>query len=239
MAENARHIAELGAIGIEVNFGCPAKSVNRHDGGSVLLKTPERLYHIMTALRQALPKHIPISGKMRLGYESTDLCLENAKALEAGGAERITVHARTKEQGYRPPAHWEWITKVREHVNVPVVANGDITNYEDLLRCEEVTGCSHFMIGRGVLQNAFLFSDLREGRLQKDFSPEESWLRHKPLVQRFFAHNSERTSPLFAQARTKQWLSLLSKKHPLAASLFEKIKVIHDPIKFSEYLTES
>jgi tRNA-dihydrouridine synthase C len=106
MAENALRAAELGAIGIDLNFGCPAKTVNLHDGGAALLKSPCRIYDVVKAVRNSVPKGTPVSVKMRLGFDSPALCVENAKAAEEGGAEFLTVHARTKTDGYRPPAYW-------------------------------------------------------------------------------------------------------------------------------------
>ncbi len=116
MAENALRASELGALGIDLNFGCPAKTVNRHDGGASLLRYPSRLHDITLAVRRAVPAHIPVTAKMRLGFEDTSLCLENATALSEAGASALAVHCRTKIQGYKPPAHWEWIQPIKERI---------------------------------------------------------------------------------------------------------------------------
>jgi len=94
MAENAHRAAELGAAAIDINFGCPSRFTNSKAGGAVLLKEPERIYRITEAVRRAVPKAINVSAKIRLGYENTDLALENAKAVEAANASLTTVHAR-------------------------------------------------------------------------------------------------------------------------------------------------
>lgn len=102
MAENAAKVASLGAYGIDINFGCPAPTVNRNRGGAVLLKEPDVLYKIVYATRKAVPSTIPVTAKMRLGFDSTEQAIDCAKALESGGAEEIVVHARTKIDGYKP-----------------------------------------------------------------------------------------------------------------------------------------
>lgn len=102
LAENAARAVALGSPGIDLNFGCPAKTVNRNKGGSVLLKEPETLYAIIREVRQAVPVYQPVTAKIRLGYDDTSLMLENARAIEAAGATELAVHARTKRDGYRP-----------------------------------------------------------------------------------------------------------------------------------------
>jgi tRNA-dihydrouridine synthase C len=119
MAENAARLAELGPHGIDLNFGCPAKVVNRHGGGAALLQDPELLTRIVSAVRRAVPKDMPVSAKMRLGFNDDSLAVECAQALAAGGAEELVVHARTKADAYRPPAYWERVNDIRLAVNIP------------------------------------------------------------------------------------------------------------------------
>jgi len=158
MAESARRAVSLGALAIDINFGCPAKCVNRHDGGSALLRFPERLYAITAAVRDAVPDTIPVSAKIRLGFSNPDDVFTNAPRIEAAGASWITLHARTREQGYRPYADWERIRKVREMLRVPLVANGDIFMPADITRCRAASGCRHVMVGRGAIGNPFFFA---------------------------------------------------------------------------------
>ena len=101
MAENAARAAELGAPGIDLNFGCPAKTVNRSDGGAILLREPRRVHDITAAVRAAVPDHIPVTVKTRLGYEDSALFADIAMGIESAGATELTVHARTKRDGYR------------------------------------------------------------------------------------------------------------------------------------------
>ncbi|HEX4872415.1 MAG TPA: tRNA-dihydrouridine synthase family protein, partial [Nevskiaceae bacterium] len=148
LADNAALAAALGAPVIDLNFGCPAKTVNRSRGGAILLREPELLERIVRAVRAAVPAAVPVTAKMRLGYEHTDLALDCARALESGGAAQLVVHARTKVQGYQPPAHWEWIARIREAVAVTVYANGEIWSVADWQRCRAVSGAADFMLGR-------------------------------------------------------------------------------------------
>ncbi|MGB3385352.1 MAG: tRNA-dihydrouridine synthase family protein [Marinomonas sp.] len=161
MAESAFNAVQSGATHIDVNFGCPAKRVNGHGGGSVLLQTPRALYDIMSNIRQQLPKHIPVSAKIRLGYEDEELLLDNVAAIENAGVGTLTIHGRTKKDGYKPPARWEKIGLIQDQTKMTVVANGDITDMDSLLRCQAITGCQHFMIGRGSLNNPFVFQQIR------------------------------------------------------------------------------
>src|ERR1044071_9360271 len=109
LADNAALACTLGAPVVDLNFGCPAKTVNKSRGGAVLLKEPDLLHAIVRAVRAATPAAIPVTAKMRLGSDCTSVALDCARALADGGASQIVVHARTKADGYKPPAHWEWI----------------------------------------------------------------------------------------------------------------------------------
>ncbi len=160
MATSAVRAVKAGAIGIDINFGCPAPIVNRHDGGASLLRCPSRIYEVVRAIRDAVPPSIPVSAKLRLGWDSIEPIHENAEMVAKAGASWLTIHARTKSQGYLPPVYWNPIYEVRRNVGIPVVANGDIWNFEDFLRCREATGCSHFMVGRGSLANPLLSNQI-------------------------------------------------------------------------------
>lgn len=151
MAQAAWVAFQAGATAIDINFGCPAPTVNRHDGGAVLLNHPCRIREIVRAVRDALPPQIPVSAKMRLGWDTQEPVLENAAMAEEGGASWVTIHGRTRVQGYAPPAYWNPIGLVRARLSIPIVANGDIWSLADFHRCREETGCAHFMLGRGAL----------------------------------------------------------------------------------------
>ncbi len=218
MAENAVVATELGSPGIDLNFGCPAKTVNRHRGGAVLLQEPESLYKIVRAVRHAVPRHLPVSAKMRLGYENTDLATDCARAMEAAGADMLTVHARTKIEGYRPPAHWHIIDDIRQAVNIPLVANGDIWSAEDAVKCRHISGCNDIMIGRGTLCLPNLASVIRMG------AAPMSWAGVCDMISDYAAFRRDSHARGYLPSRIKQWFSYLKRQYAQAPILFEKIK---------------
>ena len=212
MAASAYAACEAGAKAIDINFGCPAKTVNRHDGGASLLKHPTRIRDIVRTVRDTVPNGIPVSAKLRLGWESIDDIHLNAAMAAEGGAAWLTIHARTRTQGYQPPVFWPEIGKVREALPLPVIANGDIWNLDDFRRCREETGCIHFMIGRGALANPRLSRQIASelglismGNMT-DWHDEE-WL---PLLHGLanFSTGLAATLPLHILLSFKQWLKL-------------------------------
>jgi tRNA-dihydrouridine synthase C len=238
MAENAARAAELGAPGIDLNFGCPAKTVNRSDGGAIILREPERVHNITAAVRAAVPPQTPVTVKTRLGYEDSTRFAEIVTGIEAAGADELTIHARTKQQGYRPPAHWDVIAAAREQVSLPVIANGEIWSIDDALRCRDITGCDALMLGRGALCRPDL---PRLVAAAAGGSPMESlhWHGILPLLLRFFDLNLQRYDALHAGNPMKQWLVYLRGYFPQAAYLFEHIKRLRDPAEIRLELEQS
>ncbi len=210
MALSAQAAVEAGAWGIDVNFGCPAPTVNRHDGGASLLRHPQRIREIVAAIRAAVPAHVPVSAKIRLGWDCVDDVDENAAMAAEGGASWITVHARTRTQGYLPPVFWPNIGRVRKNLNIPVVANGDIWTLDDFRRCRDETGCRHFMIGRGALARPSL---AREVAHELGIGPAPAPEPWDATLRRWVALNEayERSKPGGTVARLKQWLKLAHK----------------------------
>lgn len=164
LADNAAALAAFRPDGIDLNFGCPAKTVNPHGGGASLLQDPELLSRIVSAVRRALPAELPLSAKMRLGYEDATRAVECARALAEAGASELVVHARTKADGYRPPAYWEHLPAIRAAVAVPVIANGEIWTPADAARCRSVSGCDGLMLGRGMVVDPGLALAIRAQR---------------------------------------------------------------------------
>lgn len=230
MAASAFVACEAGAKAIDINFGCPAPTVNSHDGGATLLKHPKRIREIVAAIRDAVPVHIPVSAKMRLGWNTEDAVIENAAMAAEGGASWITIHGRTREQGYRPPAHYENIRIVRENLAIPVVANGDIWTIDGLRRCRDETGCCHFMLGRGALANPFLsgqaarelgLPDAPAALPPDDSATVADW---RPYLQCLGRHTAPfpNMKPGYLVKRLKQWLRLANLHGDFAA--FDAVK---------------
>ena len=224
MAENAARAAELGACGIDLNFGCPAKTVNRHRGGAVLLKEPDVLLAIVTAVRGAVPQHIPVTAKMRLGYDSTENAVVCAQALADGGAAELTVHARTKMDGYRPPAYWDKISAIRQALNIPVIANGEIWSVADFHRARTESGCVDVMLGRGMVANPALALMIRGNE-----HGIAAWTSLQPLLHYFWQQLQVSIEPRHQTGRLKQWLNYLRRLYPEAEALFAAIRTNNDP----------
>jgi len=218
MAENAEVATTLGSPGIDLNFGCPAKTVNRHRGGAILLQEPETLYKIVKAVRTAVPDHLEVSVKMRLGYDNADRATDCARAIEDAGANMLTVHARTKVEGYRPPAHWHLIRDIGQAVSLPLVANGDIWSREDAVKCQNISGCADIMIGRGALCLPNLVSVIRDNATPMD------WTKVCGLLIEYAAFARDSHGRGYLPSRIKQWFSYLKRHYPEAHILFEKIK---------------
>ena len=210
LAEAAVVAFEAGATAIDMNFGCPANTVNRHDGGASLLKHPERIREIVRAIRDALPPEIPVSAKLRLGWDCVESIHENAAMAAEGGASWLTIHARTRTQGYAPPVYWPLIGQVRERLGIPIVANGDIWNIEGFRRCREETGCRHFMLGRGALATPGFANEVAvELGIASKSTPEllNDWPSQlRRLVA--FTPAFRTLTPAQSVVRLKQWLRL-------------------------------
>ncbi len=239
MAVNALEAVRFGADKIDLNFGCPAPTVNKHQGGAVLLKEPERVFHIVKTLRAALPEHIPLTGKMRLGFEDKSLALENACAIAEGGACALTVHARTKVEGYEPPAHWVWVRKIREAVAIPVTANGDVFTLDDYLGIKRESGCDSVMLGRGAVMRPDLARQIKQYERGEavdaaDFAEVMGWIRL------FFDLCLEKEAQnKYPVARLKQWLGMLKKVYPEAHALFEVVRTIKEADEMKHALEQS
>jgi tRNA-dihydrouridine synthase C len=170
MAEMAAELVRRGAPRIDINCGCPSNTVTGRGAGSSLLKDPKYLYEVGRAVRGAIS--IPMTIKMRSGYEDTSLFQENLKAAEESGAEFITLHPRTKIEGYTPPARWDLIALAKEILKIPVVGNGDILNVENALHVLACTKCDALMIGRGAVINPFIFHQIKCHFARKEYVPK-------------------------------------------------------------------
>jgi tRNA-dihydrouridine synthase C len=225
MADTAARAIELGAAGIDLNFGCPAKTVNHHDGGAAILRSPARVAAITSAVRRAVPPDRPVSVKVRLGWDCAQSIEAIARAAEEGGATWLTIHARTRAQGYKPPVDWAAIGRAREALAIPVVANGDLFTRDDVRACAAITGCDAFMIGRGSMARPRLFATLRGHDIPDLDLP---WLCG--LLLRYADKlRADGAPPPAVLARLKQWLRLAAPAFESVRALFDTIKVMTDP----------
>lgn len=233
VAENARVVCSLGARGVDLNFGCPAPTVNRHDGGAAILQNPHRVFDIVSAVRKAVPEGTSVTAKVRLGFRHKEFSLDIARAADEAGAQMLTVHARTRDEGYLPPAHWEYIARMREVVlRATVVANGEVWSVADYLKCREISGCEHVALGRGAIATPDLALQIREYlRILNGASVDTpahfnfSWGKlKKEIIPIFIQQAEDYRDSGYAVARTKQWLRQLARNYPEAAAVFEIAK---------------
>lgn len=236
MADNAALLASLGPAGIDLNFGCPAKIVNRHGGGAALLEQPETIAAIVSAVRRSVPAHVPVSAKMRLGYHDDARAVECALAMAESGAEELVVHARTKAQAYRPPAYWERIADIRAAVQIPVVANGEIWTVDDARRCREASGCNMLMLGRGAVSDPGLALAIKADLQGSGKAAPIGWPALVPLLSQFWLLVCTRLDARSQAGRLKQWLNFLRRRFPEAEAAYQQIKGINDPALIDAWL---
>ena len=177
MAAMAREMQKRGAPRIDLNCGCPSNTVTGRGAGSSLLKEPRQLHEIAKAMVGAVS--IPVTLKMRSGYEDISLFKENLLAAQESGVRYITLHPRTKVDGYGPPARWDLIAEAKSILKIPLVGNGDILNVEHAIAMLKQTSCDALMIGRGSVINPFIFHQIKAHFSGKPYQPQwEDLLRY-------------------------------------------------------------
>ena len=238
LAENAARLAGLGPAGIDLNFGCPAKVVNRHGGGAALLDEPELVARIVAAVRRAVPAGQPVSAKMRLGFNDDSRAVECALAIAEAGADELVVHARTKADGYRPPAYWERIQDIRAAVRIPVIANGEIWTVDDALRCRQASGCDTLMLGRGMVTDPGLALAIRADGTGAAAVPLP-WSSLQPLVGAFWQLVCLQLEPRQRAGRLKQWLNFMRRRYPEAELAFQALRTETDQAKVTAWLQQN
>ncbi|MGQ7274645.1 tRNA dihydrouridine synthase [Marinobacter sp. V034] len=238
MALHAQRAVELGAPQIDINFGCPAKTVNKHKGGAVLLREPDLLFAITRAVREAVPADILVTAKMRLGFDDRSMGVACGQALADAGAAEICIHARSKVDGYRPPAYWEEIAKVREAVNTPIIANGDIWSVEDYWRCRDVSGCDDVMIGRGLIARPDLARQIKASQ-QQAHCPDMQWPEVIELMVEYCRALQLIIESRYAAGRIKQWLNYTRRQYAEAETCWQTVKRENDADRMCELLRAS
>ncbi|QLD32687.1 tRNA dihydrouridine(16) synthase DusC [Mannheimia varigena] len=222
LAENAALAIELGSHGVDLNCGCPSKTVNGSNGGASLLKDPDLIYRATKAMREAVPNEQIVSVKVRLGWDSAEQCFEIADAAQQGGANEITVHGRTKSDGYRAERiNWQAIGEIQQRLTIPVTANGEIWDFESAKNCQKITACNTLMIGRGALNTPNL------SKVVKYNQPKMAWNEVLQLLFKYVQMENQFDTGFYHVARIKQWLRYLDKEYPQAAELFDILKTEH------------
>lgn len=215
MADMAVEIESRGACRIDLNCGCPSNTVTGRGAGSSLLKDPNLLHDVAKALVKAVA--IPVTAKLRSGFDDISLFKENLYAAQESGISYLTLHPRTKEEGYGPPARWDLIAEAKSLLKIPVVGNGDILTLNDALRMLQETRCDGLMIGRGSLINPFIFLEIKAHYAGRTYQP--SWNDLKRYLEVYLASIAVATPEKTKINKLKQLLGFLFKSN---ATLLEK-----------------
>jgi nifR3 family TIM-barrel protein len=219
MADMAKELEQRGALRIDINCGCPSNTVTGRGAGSSLLKSPSFLHEVAISVVNAV--QIPVSIKMRSGYDDISLFEENLFAAQESGACFITLHPRTKVEGYTPPARWDLIARAKELLQIPVVGNGDVTTLEHALLLLQKTNCDAIMIGRGAIINPFIFH-----QITAHFSREpvkQSWQALEAYLFSYLQEISLTLSEKGQIGKLKQLASFLFRSNPTLLALRPEI----------------
>lgn len=237
LGQNAQQAVKCGATRLDINFGCPAKLVNRHGGGAMLLQNPDHVYTAVKGITDAVD--IPVSAKLRLGFNNKQLALACADAAVSAGADHLTVHARTKREGYQPPAHWEWVADIRRHVSVPVIVNGDIWTLEDYWKARTLSGCQDVMIGRGMLADPWLAHRIKHWSVSGERLPETRWAQRVEILVKFAQALTGEAPDKVIVSLLKQWMAIMRQHNAEAHTHFMTLKRIKDLPDFLHALEKS
>ncbi len=175
MARAAKFLNER-ASSIDINFGCPVNKVVKGTDGAAMMRNPKLASDIVKAIKDVID--VPLSAKFRLGWSLDEInFVEFAKTMEEAGVDFITVHARTRSQMYSGSADWEKLAQLKNEINIPYYANGDIKTVQDAIKCLEITGANGISIGRGLMGNPFLAGHIehyfKTGEILKEATLEE------------------------------------------------------------------
>lgn len=235
MALGAEMAEEVGADIVDVNCGCPAPKVVKNGGGSGLLREPNKLEQILRTIKKTIT--VPLTLKLRTGYSDAAInVVEVAKMAEQCGVEHIQVHGRTREQGYKGLANWDLIGRVKAAVSVPVSGNGDITSIEYGMRRWLETGVDGILIGRGAMQNPWIFrqfSDVLAGRApyQPDLDEKRS------VLLEFFEMCREEMPEIVALGKMKQLAGQFTKGLPGGAHFRQTLYHSHSADEILENIS--
>lgn len=226
---------------IDINMGCPVPKVAvKSQAGSALLKDQTKVYEIVSEVVKSV--NVPVTVKIRSGWDSNSInAVEIAKVIEKAGAKAITVHPRTRAQGYTGKADWDIIKQVKEAVSIPVIGNGDVTSYLDAQKMLEQTKCDAVMIGRGCLGNPFIFKEiveyLEEGKIPKKITKEEKINMIIKHLNYLLEIKEEKTALLEMRTHASWYLKGLTKTSNVKNKIF-KTKTKEEFLKVLEEFKE-
>jgi len=212
---------------IDINFGCPVNKVVSKNGGSSLLKNCPALKSVAEGIHKAVGDQVPVTAKIRIGWDEKSINgPEVCKILEDANMHTISIHGRTRSQGYRGEANWNVIDECARSVNIPVIGNGDIASGRDVKKRKEETAVSGVMIGRAAMQNPWLFREAKH-YLQTGQEPEpvgipERWdliLRHCNLASKSNRYGTERSTMMAMRARLMAYCKGFPGAKPLRQTL--------------------
>ena len=211
-AAMAQELERRGAWRIDLNCGCPSHTVVGKGAGSSLLKSPQRLFEMVQAIDSSVA--VPVTVKMRSGYSDEQRFAENLAAAESAGASFITLHPRTREQGYRGQARWDLVARAKQLCRLPIVASGDVTDTAKAHELYQMSGCDGIMIGRGAFRDPWLF-----WRVRAHFSGQHDLLSQREeaqqlerLLQRFLSL-LDKAGQRAQTGRLKQLLRFLAQRN--------------------------
>jgi tRNA-dihydrouridine synthase B len=244
VAQASRIIADSGADLIDINMGCPVKKVIKTGSGAILMKDPERVARIITSVKKAVS--IPVTVKIRSGWTHGSInAVEIARIAESSGADAITVHARTADQGYSGVADWKVIAEVKKAVKIPVIGNGDIWRPKDAVRMLKETSCDAVMVGRGALGNPWIFKgiiqvcsgqtenylpslDQRQKMIRNHWEMEIQFLGDKLADKRFRKHLLWYTKGLEGASRFREMAGKLKDGEAILNELNEYFRLLRE-----------
>lgn len=228
MADMAVEIERRGAPRIDLNCGCPSNTVTGRGAGSSLLKDPDFLYSVGKSIASSIS--IPFTIKMRSGYADISLFKENLLAAQETGAHFITLHPRTKVEGYTPPARWDLIAEAKSLLKIPLVGNGDILTVDDALNMLRITKCDALMIGRGSVINPFIFHQIKAHFAGEVFMPK--WESIEAYFAAYLAEMPAESSLKGKVNKLKQLMSMLFKVEKLKDQRQEMLTQSYPSIEF-------
>lgn len=234
VAEMACELVKRGARRIDLNCGCPSNTVVGKGAGSSLLKDPSILHEVAKTLVKSTS--VPVTIKMRSGYEDTSLLKENLLAAQESGIQFLTLHPRTKVDGYGPPAKWELIALAKSILKIPVVGNGDILTADDAHRMLKETGCDALMIGRGSAMNPFIFHEIKASFTSTPYVPSQPLLEN--FMQVFVKELSPESPAKNRIGKLKQLLSFLFRRNDALLSIRPSILTFNS-LDESAFLTHA